>query len=72
MGSRLVPVKVPVKEGAGTLTTMYDPTTGARVNLRAPRGFDANATLFQWLDDDRVALMDWEHERHRMLVPGLH
>lgn len=53
-----------VAGGRGTGRPMYDPVTGRRLELRAsPRfgyGFGAaeRLYLFQWLDDDRFALLD--------------
>ena len=65
-GSRLVAVGVPDELGGSLAscgtdrceTSAFD-TSGSPVSLRVPEGYDGarSFTVFQWLDDDRLALM---------------
>lgn len=58
-GARLV-ARAPAN-GPSQSPGIFDTTTGHPVELRLPGGYDAQGaadlTLFQWLDDDTVALM---------------
>ncbi len=56
-GSRLVAMPW-LNGGARGLTTAFD-TSGAPIRLRVPDGYDGarSFTVFQWLDDDRLAMM---------------
>ena len=69
-GTNLVPVREGRADGNPALfpTTAFDTGTRAQLQLRVPEGYDraAEFTAFEWLDDDRLALMAYANQ----LAPG--
>jgi hypothetical protein len=58
-GSRLVPRPPDADPDLEAGTSAFATTTGAEVRLRLPAGYqgDSRFSIFQWLDDDTVALL---------------
>jgi hypothetical protein len=60
VGGRLVP-RIRLSNGEEVLARAFDTATGRPVRLRLPQGYDVrddrDFELFEWLDDDTVALL---------------
>jgi hypothetical protein len=73
-GSRLEPVRFDHDvTNANYFVPLFDPLTGKRVHLRAPKALERSneVVLFQWLDDDRFVLSTeprWFADERRDIV----
>lgn len=74
-GSTLEPTRIVSGEGTDHPELGYGgfDTTGRRLNLQLPEGYtpaDGSYTLFQWIDDDRFAVMPTNVEEKGLALSG--